>query len=105
MKTKDDTIESDVDAFVDATFHKNNLTDEEWQMKREKVADQTKQLLWISQAAQKDGHSGNVQCICRKRVPLWLAYRCYFCGLILCEKCAKEHFGERPRHAEYFSEP
>lgn len=36
---------------------------------------------------------------CGKKKHLWRVYRCYMCGLYICEDCAPEHFGtgKRPR--------
>ena len=35
-------------------------------------------------------------CPCGSRGVLKNMYRCWFCELIFCSKCAKEHFGEEP---------
>ncbi len=40
--------------------------------------------------------SAYVTCTCGKRAPLKLMYRCWFCGLTLCSKCAEKHFGGKP---------
>lgn len=42
-----------------------------------------------------DRHTGDILCICQRRVPIINMFRCYHCGLWLCPICAKEHFGER----------
>ena len=83
------------------------MSPEEKARKREIVFDATRQLIWISEAAAKSGqHTGNVMCCgCHRRLPLVYVYRCYHCGLVLCEKCSKEHFGKRPtRNDEYFKQ-
>lgn len=37
---------------------------------------------------------GWVDCgICESAYPLWKLYRCYYCGIWICENCAPEHFG------------
>ena len=39
-------------------------------------------------------HEVLVTCGCCKRhVPLWVVYRCYYCGVYFCKKCAGIHFG------------
>ncbi len=30
---------------------------------------------------------------CGRKARLYLVFRCYFCGLVFCHACAKEHFG------------
>jgi hypothetical protein len=35
-----------------------------------------------------------VTCGCGRRVAIECMFRCYFCGIWFCPKCAKEHFGE-----------
>ena len=35
---------------------------------------------------------------CGWKVGLWRTYRCYYCGIYFCERCAAGHFGgERPK--------
>lgn len=41
-----------------------------------------------------------VTCDCGHRLPVKHAYRCYFCGIWFCAKCAEDHFGPRPQHNE-----
>lgn len=41
------------------------------------------------------GACPNVQCRCGIRVPLWMTFRCYYCGEFFCRACAAEHFGKR----------
>ena len=40
--------------------------------------------------------SAYITCPCGRRAPIKLMYRCWFCGLTLCNKCAKVHFGDNP---------
>lgn len=44
----------------------------------------------------------NVKCFCEKVTsPPWKLYKCYYCGIFFCERCAAEHFGEtREEHNE-----
>ena len=35
---------------------------------------------------------------CGQKVGLWRTYRCYYCGIYFCGRCAAGHFGgERPK--------
>ena len=36
-----------------------------------------------------------VRCGCHKLLPLIYMYRCLYCGLYYCKKCAEVHFGMR----------
>ena len=36
-----------------------------------------------------------VTCPCGLKVALRYAFRCYFCGMTFCPKCAGKHFGEK----------
>lgn len=45
-----------------------------------------------------------VTCVCGFKLPTRLAYRCYFCGIFLCQTCAANHFGKRPLMAMLESE-
>ena len=38
-----------------------------------------------------------ITCICGNSYEPFFLFRCYFCGLWLCAKCAKEHFWGRPK--------
>jgi len=40
---------------------------------------------------------GSLRCKCQSTQPLSQMYRCFHCGLWLCEACSKEHFGEKIR--------
>lgn len=35
-----------------------------------------------------------LQCYCNNRHPLDQMYRCLYCGVYFCFKCAEEHFGQ-----------
>ena len=37
-----------------------------------------------------------VMCPCGSEVPLKMAFRCWFCGITFCDKCAARHFGKKP---------
>ncbi|KKM78907.1 hypothetical protein LCGC14_1355160, partial [marine sediment metagenome] len=65
-----------------------NVTEEEKELQKEIVSDQAKQAMWIYEAINKNKHTGNLLCVCRRRVPIWQMYHCYHCGLWLCEKCS-----------------
>ena len=32
---------------------------------------------------------------CESAYPLWKLYRCYYCGIWICENCASHHFGKK----------
>lgn len=52
---------------------------------------------------QEAQQTGAVPCDdCEKQVPLWIAFRCYYCGFHFCPDCAEDHFGQS--RAEYFSD-
>lgn len=36
----------------------------------------------------------NLTCTCGVRLTLASAYRCLYCGIYRCAKCAEEHFGQ-----------
>ena len=37
-----------------------------------------------------------VECAtCEKKVVVWHAYRCLYCGLFFCRGCAERHFGKK----------
>ena len=66
-------------------------TDDERAQKLELVAKQTKQV-----------HStGIVTCECGNTVKVYgLIYKCFYCGVWFCHKCAKRHFGEMKENKE-----
>ena len=35
-----------------------------------------------------------ITCVCGKRRELFAMYRCLYCGLYLCVRCAEDHFGK-----------
>jgi len=44
----------------------------------------------------------DVTCFCEKvTVPAFKLYRCYYCGIFFCDRCAPDHFGQtREEHNE-----
>ena len=42
-----------------------------------------------------------VRCFCEIKLPLWMSYRCLYCGEYYCQKCAEKHFGMT--QAEYLA--
>lgn len=42
-----------------------------------------------------------VTCGCGNRQPLRYMFRCYYCGVFFCHKCAGEHFGKT--REEYYA--
>jgi len=66
----------------------------------EKVRDQLLEVTRISLAAQdgkSERHTGNILCICRRRIPIQNMFHCYHCGLWLCPMCSELHFGKRTK--------
>ena len=48
------------------------------------------------QLAQIMANSTWVDCgFCESAYPLWKLYRCYYCGIWICENCAPRHFGKK----------
>lgn len=42
-----------------------------------------------------------VRCPCLKKLELEHAYKCLYCGIWFCEKCAEQHFGKtKKEHLE-----
>lgn len=37
----------------------------------------------------------NVKCRCGQFLPVWMAFRCYYCGEFFCRACAAAHFEKR----------
>jgi len=42
--------------------------------------------------------SALVTCGCGRRMAIECLFRCFFCGVFFCPKCAREHFGEEDCH-------
>lgn len=42
--------------------------------------------------------SSTVTCGCGRRMAIECLFRCFFCGVWFCGKCAREHFGEESNH-------
>jgi hypothetical protein len=48
------------------------------------------------QLAQIKANNTWVDCgTCESSYPLWKLYRCYYCGVWICENCAPHHFGKK----------
>jgi len=66
-------------------LHRKPETQEELQQLQIAIQRQLKQIMsnntWVDCAT------------CESGFPLWKLYRCYYCGLWVCENCAPEHFG------------
>lgn len=60
-------------------------------------ADQFREALRIGKCARSvyANHTGEMLCVCRRRIPIQFMHRCFHCGYYFCPACAKEHFGER----------
>lgn len=56
----------------------------------------------FSQCVEANKTNKYITCVCDKKINIIYAYRCYHCGLWFCEKCSKEHFGERPKSKFFF---
>lgn len=69
-------------------YHKIAKTKEEWQ----KIIDMN-----YKQSNESINIIKKITCICNNSYEPFFMFRCYYCGLWLCAKCAKEHFGERPK--------
>lgn len=46
-----------------------------------------------------------VTCGCGHRLPLRFSYRCYYCGVYFCDRCAAVHFGETREERKARLEP
>lgn len=68
------------------------ISDAERDEKRALVASQVREV----------GSSATVTCGCGRKIPIILSYRCYYCGVFLCAKCAGQHFGKT--REEYLAE-
>ena len=64
----------------------NCTKQEEWIAALEQVACQTEELM-------ANGET-KVTCECGKTVDLFYAYRCLYCEIVYCRKCAEIHFGQ-----------
>ena len=67
-------------------FHRPPENKEEYEKWLEKLTEQTNQVR----------ESDIIECICKDNWLIKDMFRCYFCGLWICPKCAQKHFGKRP---------
>lgn len=59
------------------------ITKEEQQRKFEIVREQSKEII----------QTGSVTCQCGKTSEVWrFTFRCFYCGIWFCQKCASKHF-------------
>ncbi len=68
-------------------LHENPQNDDDVIVKRVALRKQREELMeqplvWVT-------------CPCGVKLALKMAYRCWFCGLTFCEKCAEKHFGKK----------
>ena len=49
-------------------------------------------LIYLQQEQIISIHGTIVTCFCGKRISVYYAYRCFFCGLYFCRECASRHF-------------
>lgn len=62
----------------------NDKNSTDWVKVLKKAAKQFKQAL----------HEGVVTCECGRTIPLRFLYKCLYCDLYFCQRCAGHHFGE-----------
>lgn len=68
-------------------LHKEPKTQRDLETLRAAVRQQLDQVMW---------DPSWVSCAtCGLKCPLWKMYRCYFCGLWVCENCAPKHFSKK----------
>ena len=67
------------------------LDEDELKLKRKQLKSQVKEI--NKQVMAMDTHL-RVTCTCGKSVHVHGAYKCSYCGLWFCRKCAEEHFVE-----------
>ncbi len=46
----------------------------------------------------------DVKCRCGTFLPVWMAFRCYFCGELFCRPCAADHFEKRMSQSSSYDE-
>lgn len=78
---------------VDDPFGKKEYVDLSLEEKRFVIWAQLKEL----GSMKKQQH---ITCLCKKVVPIMYAYRCYYCGVFFCPKCAGKHFDYHPESFE-----
>ncbi len=42
-----------------------------------------------------------VECQCKRKIPSWKMYRCFYCGKFFCRKCAKDHFEQTVKPKDF----
>lgn len=50
---------------------------------------------WVAEQTNEASRTGFVTVRRGKRIPVWLAYRCLFCGEYFDQSAAEEHFGQK----------
>lgn len=63
-----------------------------FEAKKEITAQQV--MAQLSEIQKQGANEIKVTCICEKRLPLFMAFRCLYCGIFMCQKCAESHFGK-----------
>ena len=57
-----------------------------------KLRRQCRELHGHGQGAGGDGPIIWITCPCSRRIALVYAYKCFYCGIWWCKKCAEDHF-------------
>lgn len=50
---------------------------------------------WVAKQTNEASHTGGVTVRRGKRIPIWLAFRCLYCGEYFDQHAAEEHFGKK----------
>lgn len=64
-------------------YQPEHLPPDERAVKRAKIYSQCREL----------GVETKITCICERKIGAIHMFRCFYCDLWLCPRCAKEHFG------------
>lgn len=91
MKELTESSTDQIETTGSGRLHKFVMPDVDME-KRELVRKQTMQAMGTS----------SVNCSCEIKLPLWLAFRCLYCGGYFCQKCAEKHFGKT--RSQYLAE-